>query len=273
MRCADGMAQKGLPLGIAGNAPMKNIASTFVSIIFLTPAEAQEFTADQIIAKANDLMNQPTITATVRMVITTTSGQEREFVFESWAKDKGEKSLIKYISPIRVKGQTTLMLNNADDIWAYFPRTNRVRKMATHAKKQKMEGSDFSYEDMGSGDAWLDKFESSRLDDEEIDGAACYKLELLKLEDSDSGYSRLLMWIDRNNYMPLQIDYFDEDDPQLQKKRLTVSDIRPIDGILTPMRMVMTDVQNNTDTVMEYIEVSYGQELDDDLFTERGMKR
>jgi outer membrane lipoprotein-sorting protein len=136
-----------------------------------------------------------------------------------------------------------------------------------------MEGSDFSYEDMGSGDAWLDNFESSRLDDEEIDGTPCYKLELLKLEDSDSGYSRLIMWIDKETFMPLRIDYFDEDDPQIQKKRLIVSDIRPVEGILTPMRMVMTDVQTNTDTVMEYIDVSYGRELDDDLFTERGMKR
>ena len=234
---------------------------------------AQDLTADDIIAKSNELMNQPTVTATTKMIITTTSGDKREFVMESYAKDKGEKSLMKYISPARVKGQTILMLNNADDIWAYFPRTNRVRKLATHAKKQKMEGSDFSYEDMGSGDAWLNEFESSLLGNEKIDGSVCYKLELLKTKDSDSGYSRLLMWIDKESYMPLQIDYFDEDDPQLHKKRLTMSDIREIDEILTPMKMVMTDVQNSTDTIMEYMEVSYGDDLDDDLFTERGMKR
>ncbi|MEE9554243.1 MAG: outer membrane lipoprotein-sorting protein [candidate division Zixibacteria bacterium] len=251
---------------------MKTVAGLLIILAFSRVA-GQDLTADDIIARSNELMNQPTVTATTKMTITTTSGQEREFIFESYAKNKGEKSLMKYIAPKRVKGQTILMLNNADDIWAYFPRTNRVRKLATHAKKQKMEGSDFSYEDMGSGDAWLNEFTSSLLDDDKIDGSVCYKLELLKNENSDSGYSRLLMWIDKESYMPMRIDYFDEDDPQLHKKRLTISDIREIDNILTPMKMVMTDVQNDTDTVMEYEKISYGEELDDDLFTERGMKR
>ncbi len=251
---------------------MKTVAGLIIILSF-SRVSGQDLTAEDIIARSNELMNQPTVTATMKMTITTTSGDKREFVYESYAKDKGEKSLMKYIAPRRVKGQTILMLNNADDIWAYFPRTNRVRKLATHAKKQKMEGSDFSYEDMGSGDAWLNEFKSSLLGDEKIDGFNCYKLGLLKNEDSDSGYSRLLMWIDKDSYMPLQIDYFDEDDPQMHKKRLTISDIQIIGGIPTPMKMVMTDVQNDTDTVMEYMSVSYGEELDDDLFTERGMKR
>lgn len=249
-----------------------------IPIIFVFAAPGLIFSwargqsADSIISRTNELMNQPTVTATVRMIITTTSGEKREFVFESYAKDKGEKSLIKYTSPIRVKGEAILMLNNADDIWAYFPHTNRVRKLATHAKKQKMEGSDFSYEDMGSGDSWMNDFDSRRLEDEKIDGDDCFKIELRRKKDSSSGYSRLLMWIEMKTYVPLRIDYFDDKDPQLDIKRLVLSDVEDIDGVPTPMRMVMTDLQNGTDTVMEYERVAYNQQLSDDLFTDRGMK-
>ena len=42
------------------------------------------------------------------------------------------------------------MLNDGDDIWTYFPRTRRVRKLASHAKKQKVPGSDFSFGDFSS---------------------------------------------------------------------------------------------------------------------------
>jgi outer membrane lipoprotein-sorting protein len=217
-------------------------------------------------------MNRPTVVATTKMIITTTSKQKREFVFESYGKDKGEKSLIKYLSPKRVKGQTILMLNNADDIWMYFPRTNRVRKLATHAKKQKMEGSDFSYEDMGSGDAWTEDFISRLLEDDKISDIPCYRLELTIKEDSESGYSRMMMWINKENFVPLQIDYYDEDDPELHLKRLTVSDIRLIEDIPTPMKMVMVDLQDNTDTIMEYENITYKADLQDNLFTERGMK-
>ncbi len=235
-------------------------------------AYAQKLTPDDIIIRVNDTMNRPTVVATTKMIITTTSKQKREFVFESYSKDRGEKSLIKYLSPKRVKGQTILMLNNADDIWMYFPRTNRVRKLATHAKKQKMEGSDFSYEDMGSGDAWTEDFISRLLEDEKIGDISCYILELTIKEDAQSGYSRMVMWINKENFIPLQIDYYDEDDPELHLKRLSLSDIRLIEDIPTPMKMVMLDLQDNTDTIMEYENITYKADLPDNLFTERGMK-
>lgn len=245
-----------------------------LGILNFSPQQAysQELTAGDIIDRVNDSMNRPAVVATTKMIITTTSGQKREFVFESYSKDKGEKSLIRYLSPKRVKGQTVLMLNNADDIWMYFPRTNRVRKLATHAKKQKMEGSDFSYEDMGSGDAWIEDFISTLLEDEKIGDISCYKLGLTIKDDAESGYSRMVMWINKENFVPLQIDYYDEDDPTLHLKRLTLSDICMIEDIPTPMKMVMVDLQDNTDTIMEYKNISYKADLPDDLFTERGMK-
>ncbi len=46
------------------------------------------------------------------MTIVTTSGSERTFESESWSKDYGEKNLIRYNAPSRVKGQATLMLNH-----------------------------------------------------------------------------------------------------------------------------------------------------------------
>lgn len=246
---------------------------TILGLIFYNTGHAQELTADDIIQKFNDLMSQPTVTAVYSMTITTTTGKERTFVMQSYSGDRGKKNLIKYISPVRVKGQTILMLNNADDIWTYFPRTNRIRKLATHAKKQKMEGSDFSYEDMGSGDTWLNDFDAVRLDDEKIDDIDCYKIELKKKPGAGAGYSRLIMWVDKSNFLAVRIDYYDEDDPDLHLKTLIFSDVKDIDGIPTAMKMVMTDIQDNTQTIMEYSEISYGGEIPDEMFTERGMKK
>jgi outer membrane lipoprotein-sorting protein len=38
------------------------------------------------------------------------------------------------------------------------------------------------------------------------------------------------------------------------------------------MKMVMLDLQDNTDTIMEYENITYNADLPDNLFTERGMK-
>lgn len=244
-------------------------------IAFFIPGTllGQELTGEQIINKVNDLMNQETIYSKSTMTIVTTSGATRTFEYESWSKNFGEKNLIRYLAPSRVKGQATLMLNHADDIWIFFPRTQRVRKLATHAKKQKMEGSDFSYEDMGSGDAFIKDFTAKRLKDEKMEGYACYKLELIRNKDSDLSYSRLIMWVIKENSVPIVIDYYDEKDSDLLLKRLVQSNIKVISGIPTPMNIVMYNKQDNTQTSMSMIEVKYNIPLKDEMFTERGLKK
>jgi outer membrane lipoprotein-sorting protein len=244
-----------------------------LNLILITFTYSQELTGEEIIQKVNDLFNPQTSHGKSKMTIVTSSGSKRTFVSESWSKDEGEKNLVRYISPKRIKGQAILMLNNADDIWSFFPRTQRVRKLATHAKKQKMQGSDFSYEDMGSGDAFIEDFTAKRLDDEEMEDQQCFKLELTRKHDSDLSYSRLIMWIVKDSFVPIVIDYYDEDDSDLWLKRLVQSDIKMIDGIPTAMKSVMYNQLDRTQTEMELLEIEYDVELSDDMFTERNLKK
>ncbi len=233
----------------------------------------QELTGDDIIQRVNQVINPMTAYAKAKMTIITSSGSLRTFVYESWSKDKGEKNLVRYLEPGRVKDQATLMLNHADDIWMFFPRTQRVRKLASHAKKQKMQGSDFSYEDMGSGDAFIDDFSARRLDDQTWEDLDCYRLELARRPDSDISYSRLVIWIIKDRFFPVVIDYYAEDDPDRRLKRLVQSEVRDVDGIPTAFRMVMHNHNDGTQTVMEFLDVRYDLTLRDDLFTERALKR
>jgi outer membrane lipoprotein-sorting protein len=253
---------------------MKSLIAGGLMVVLLAPGVfSQELTADDIIQKVNDQFNTETSYGKSKMTIVTTSGQKRTFVQESWSKDRGEKNLVRYLEPRRVKDQAVLMLNHADDIWMFFPRTQRVRKLATHAKKQKMQGSDFSYEDMGSGDAFVDDFTSKRLEDEQKEGQDCYKLELIRKQESGSSYSRLIMWIIKENFLPVVIDYYDDKDPTYLLKTMVASDFRVIDGIPTSMKVVMFNQNDNTQTEMELLEVKYNITLTDDMFTERSLKK
>ncbi len=253
---------------------MKNLIAGGLIVLLLSPvAYSQELTADEIIQKVNDQFNTETSYGKSKMTIVTTSGQKRTFVQESWSKDRGEKNLVRYLEPRRVKDQAVLMLNHADDIWMFFPRTQRVRKLATHAKKQKMQGSDFSYEDMGSGDAFIEDFSSKRLEDEKKEDKDCFKLELTRKPDSSSSYSRLIMWVIKENFLPIVIEYYDDNDPSYLLKTMVASDFRVIDGIPTSMKIVMFNQNDNTQTEMELLEVKYNITLSDDMFTERSLKK
>lgn len=245
----------------------------FWGVLFPLGAQGQTLTADQIVQKVTKIMNPASSEGTMKMTITTTTGRHRTFVYRVYSKNHGEKNLMKYLQPARLKGQAILMLNNADDIWIYFPRTNRVRKLATHAKKQKMEGSDFSYEDMGAGNTFLTDFTAKILGEEKKEGKKCYKIELVRKKKSNSSYSRLVMWVEKVSFVPLVIDYYDEHDPTLCVKRLILSDIEIIDGIPTPKKMVMKNLLDNSETTLEITTIRYNVTLSDNLFTERGLKK
>jgi len=232
-----------------------------------------DITADSILQILTETMNPEQSRGIMTMTIVTSTGQERTFKYETFSKGKGEKSLMKYLEPQRVKGQTILMLNDANDIWTYFPKTKRIRKLATHAKKQKVEGSDFSYEDMGASNTFIEEYRAVRLKDEKKEGRLCYKMELTRRPDSDAGYSRIMLWVDKENYIPLVIDYYHEDDPELWQKQLVCKDTRLVDDTYTPFTCTMYNKLDNTYTSMNIIEVTYQVDLPEDLFTEMGMQR
>ncbi len=251
---------------------VKTIIILFL-LIFIGVVSSQDLTGEDIIQKVNEIFNPQTSQGIAKMTIVTSSGSKRTFVYETYSKDEGEKNLVRYLEPRRAKGQATLMLNHANDIWMYFPRTQRIRKLATHAKKQKMEGSDFSYEDMGSGDAFIDDFMPKRMADEKIEGYECFKLELMRKPESDISYSRLIMWIIKENFYPIVIDYYEEDNLDRKEKRLVQSNIKIIDNIPTAMKAVMYNENDNTQTELELVEVKYNVPLNDDMFTERALKK
>ena len=249
------------------------LTMSFLIFSIFIASFGQELTGEEIINKVNELMNQDTVQAKVKMTIITSSGNERVFIYDSYSKNKGEKNLMRYIEPKSAKGQAILMLNYADDIWMYFPRTKRIRKLATHAKSQKMEGSDFSYEDTGASDAFIEDFSSKKLGSEKKEEYDCYKIEMKRKKGSDAGYSRLIMWIIKDSFIPIAIDYYDAENPELLLKTLIQYDIKNIDGIPTATKMVMYNKLEDSQTSIEMLEIKYNIELDDSLFTERNLKR
>ncbi len=252
---------------------MKQAVLIMILLTVMGTVQADPLTGAELVKKVNDQMNQKSSRATMTMTITTSSGEERTFEYESYSQDYGKKNLMVYTRPRRVKGQKMLLLNHADDIWMYFVRTRRVRKLATHAKKQKFEGSDFSHEDLGSGDAYVTDFTTRRLEDKTIREYDCYQLELTPKPDVTTLYAKMIMFVNKDNVLPVRIDYYPEDHPETIEKVLILSDFQTIDGVPTAMTMEMVNQSDQSRTVMTLEDIEYNIDLDENLFTERGLRR
>jgi len=123
------------------------------------------------------------------------------------------------------------MLNDGDDIWTYFPRTRRVRKLASHAKKQKVPGSDFSFGDFSSEDTWKEDYISKNTGAVTKGDIICWELSTKAKENADVDYPTVILLIRQDNYYPVQINYLDE--RGRIEKSLDLTNIVDIDGYPT----------------------------------------
>jgi len=74
-----------------------------------------------------------------------------------------------------------------------------------------------------------------------------------------------------SDLFPLQIDYYNENDVFL--KSLFLEDIQTVDGVLTPMKMVMRNHLDQTESEMKYLSITYNVSFEKDFFTERNLKK
>ena len=229
---------------------------------------AAELSVDEIVKKIDQAEQVESSISKVKQIIITSSGKKRTLEMESFSKDKNDKQLMIYTAPVRVKGDKILMLNDGDDIWFYTPKTDRVRHLASHAKKRKVQGSDFSYEDMSGGNLAED-YNCKLLGTEKIADRECYKLELSP-KPSGPHYSKLILWADTERFITMRIDYYEDDE---LSKRLTMSDVHNIDDRWVALKMVMKNLLEGGETVMEITEIEFDIEIKDNIFTTNNLKK
>lgn len=229
---------------------------------------AQELTPKEIVNRIDAAERVASSEGIFKQIITTSGGKKRTLEMKAYSRDRNDKQLMIYTGPRRVKGDKILMLNEGDDIWFYTPKTDRVRHLASHARRRKMQGSDFAYEDMAGGSIEED-YTYTLLGEEQEEGVACFKLELIPTE-SGPHYSKLILWAEKGKFVTRRIDYF-EDGELL--KRMKTYEVKEIDGHWYSMRIVMSDLQEGGETAMETVEIKFDVELPDELFTTGNLKR
>jgi len=250
---------------------MRNILSIIMFCSVTIFAQEAMPTGAELVKKMSDIMTQENSTAIMTQTITTSSGKQRTFEFEMFTANEGEKTMMRYLKPSAARGQAFLMLDNADDIWTYFPRTKRVRKLSSSSKNQKVQGSDFSFEDMGSGDSWKEEYISTNLGSEKYNGTDCWKLESIGIPEQNPSYPKMEVLMRKSDFYPIKIDYFDDND--YIEKTLLMEDVKEIEGVPTAMRMTMKNHSEGTETIMETVSITYEWEPPDNFFTERELKK
>ncbi len=226
--------------------------------------------ATEILQKVDEVGRAETSRIAFSQQVKTPGGDTRSFKIIGLTGDGGAKGLSEYVSPNQVRGMKILTLNEGDDIWVFFPRTNRTRKIASSARNRRVQGSDFTYDDMASGK--LAKHWNGRVaGQEKINGKQCHKLEVTPTPSGPRSYSKAIIWVDTSSYTVPRIEYFDTDGDKI--KRLTLEDYRSIAGVQIPHRYAMTNLTDGGHTTMTATKVEVNIKLNARVFTEAALGR
>lgn len=214
-------------------------------------------------------------TASLQMVLRNSQGDEstRQIRVRTLEQlDDGDKSLTTFDEPADVKGTNFLSFTHKtgpDDQWLYLPALKRVKRISSRNKSGPFMGSEFAYEDLSSQE--VEKFTYKYLRDEACTELECFVVERYP-QDSNSGYTREIVWIDKQEYRPWKIVFYDRKDSLL--KTLTYSDYQQyLDKFWRADEMFMENHQTGKSTRLIWSDYRFKTGLTDRDFDRNSLKR
>ena len=212
--------------------------------------------------------------ARVTMKLISEDGYERVRQLTMISQDKGElrNSFIRFTSPADIAGTGFLSLeteNGGTDQFLYLPALKRTRRIVSSQKGRSFVNTDFTYEDMERQP--VEDFTYKIVGQESIANLECRILESTPLPETESEYSRVKSWIPKDIFLPVRAEYFNKKGQHV--KTYTVQALENIQGIWTPTKVKMHDLQDDHTTIMHTTQIEYNTDVQDSLFTTRYLER
>jgi outer membrane lipoprotein-sorting protein len=186
--------------------------------------------------------------------------------------DDGDKSLVIFDQPRDVKGTAFLSFTHQsgpDDQWLYLPALKRVKRISSDNKSGPFMGSEFAYEDISSQE--VEKYTYNYLKDEAYEQLDCYVYERFPV-DEKSGYNRQKVWMDKEHYRIMKIDFFDRKNDLL--KTLTYHGYKQyLNKYWRSSKMAMVNHQTGKSTDLLWEEYEFATGLSESDFNQNSLKR
>lgn len=187
-------------------------------------------------------------------------------------KNDGDKTLIVFDQPRDVKGTALLTFTHKkgdDDQWLYLPALKRVKRIASRNKSGPFMGSEFAYEDLSSQE--IEKYTYKFIRNDRLGDRPVFVQERYPVSRY-SGYTRQVVWLDSERYIPLKIEFYDRKKSLL--KTLTFSDYKQYLGrYWRASRMFMENHQTGKSTLLNWKAYHFRTGLKDSDFTRNALKR
>jgi outer membrane lipoprotein-sorting protein len=194
----------------------------------------------------------------------------RKLTLEVLEGDDGDKSRSTFTWPADVKGTRLLTWTHKqgdDDQWLYLPAIKRVKRISSSNKSGSFVGSEFAYEDFGSQE--IEKFSYKLIDELKYEGRDAWQIERYPV-DKSSGYTRQVVWLDKEYKLAVRIDYYDRKRELL--KTAVFGKFKKYGKLFRANEIAMNNVQTKKRSVITWSERRLDVELQSNLFRSEGLE-
>ena len=173
------------------------------------------------------------------------------------------------LSPVKEKG--TVFLKRENEVWNYIPSIERTIKLPPSMMMQNWMGTDFTNDDLVQRSSIIEDYSNSIIGEETIDGLDCWIIELIPNEDATVVWGKLILSIDKLNYMQLKTKFFDEYDELVSI--MYGKSIKNFDGKKLPsiIEYIPLDEEGNK-TIVERLVWKFDIEINKRFFLPNYMK-
>lgn len=229
------------------------------------------------IAKLSDKNNEGYVdsSSSMTMQLINKKGDivERKLAFKRLeVPEDGDKSIAVFESPRDVKGVAILSYAHkvkSDDQWLYLPALKRVKRIASKNKSGPFLGSEFSFEDFSFQE--VEKYDYTFIGEETCSNLMCLVIERHPL-DPYSGYTKQLVWIDKENYLVQKIHHYDRKSFHL--KTQTFEEYKLYEGFFwQPHKIKMMNHQNGKSSILKFQDVKLNSGFTDKDFSQNSLRR
>lgn len=238
-------------------------------LILLFAVNLQAQTAKEIIQKADEKTRGATSAITEMKITIERPKWTREMKLKSWSK--GEKlSLTLLQSPAKDKGIT--FLKRDKEIWNWMPSIERTIKLPPSMMMQSWMGTDLTNDDLVRESSVINDYEHQILGDSTILGKLCYKIELIPKEDAAVVWGKVILFIDKKDFIQLRSEMYDEDGFLVNV--MNSSGIKEMGGKLLASKIEVIPVEEpGKKTIMEILSIEFDKPIKDSFFTTQNMKK
>ncbi len=212
--------------------------------------------------------------ADMRMILRNRKGDksERKITIRTLeVLDDGDKSMSLFHEPADVRGTAMLTYSHglkADDQWLFLPALKRIKRISSRNKSGPFMGSEFAFEDLSSQE--ISKYTYNYVKEEACGDWICHVIER-KPVYKYSGYTRQLVWLDKDKYRVTQVEFYDRKNKIL--KTLESSDYKEFLGhYWRPLKMDMSNHQTGKGTTLLWENYQFKTGLRDRDFKKNKLK-